>query len=207
MRTKVLLSLAAFAVSAFAAYAQSNVYSVNIVGFVNQPLVAGQLKLVHNPLDNGTNTLQSVYGALPSGSQAFVWNGSGYTPSSRGKAVWNPDLSIPTGTGLFISSPTAQTNTYVGEVVAGPGESVTNSLTGALTATGSLLPYAGTLNSTNGLGLAGAPSGSILYQWTGTGYTPTSRGKAVWNPDLSIGVGEGVFIQSTYNWVQSLPAN
>jgi hypothetical protein len=207
MRTKVLLSLAAFAVSAFAAYAQSNVYSVNIVGFVNQPLVAGQLKLVHNPLDNGTNTMNSVYSALPSGSAAYVWNGAGYSTATKPKAVWSPDLPVPTGTGLFISSPSAVTNTYVGEVLAGPGESTTNVLTGVLTATGALLPYAGTLNSTNGLGLVGAPSGSVLYQYNGAGYNTATKPKAIWSPDLSIGVGEAVFIQSTYNWVQSLPAN
>jgi hypothetical protein len=206
MRTKVLLSLAAFAVSAFAAYAQSNVYSVNIVGYVNQPLAAGQLKLVHNPLDNGSNTLNSVYGALPTGSTAYIWNGLGYDISSKPKAVWSPDRPVPTGKGLFVVSPTALTNTYVGEVVAGPGESVTNVLTGAITATGSLLPLAGNINGTN-VGLAGAPTGSTLYQWNGLSYDISSKPKAVWSPDRTIAVGEAFFIQSTYNWVQSLPAN
>jgi hypothetical protein len=204
MRTKVLLALAAFAATAFVANAQ-NVYSVNIVGYVNQELPAA-LQLVQNPLDNGTNTLNSVYGALPSGSQAYVWNGAGYDASTKPKATWSPDLAVPTGTGLFIKSAAVVTNTYVGEVVAGPGESVTNSLTGAITATGSLLPVGGMLNGTE-LGLADAPSGSVIYQWNGSGYNTITHPKAVWSPDTEIAVGEAFYIKSTYDWVQTLPAN
>jgi hypothetical protein len=101
------------------------------------------------------------------------------------------------------------TNTFVGQVLAGPGKSVTNTLgAGVLTLTGSLLPYAENLNGTN-LGLAGAPTGSLIYKWNGAGYTPSSKPKSVWNPDLTIGVGEAFFIQtpSSYQWVQSIPAN
>jgi hypothetical protein len=107
---------------------------------------------------------------------------------------------------LFINSAAAVTNTYVGEVVAGPGESVTNSLTGSVALTGSLLPVAGMLNGTE-LGISGAPSGSVIYKWNGGGYTTVTKPKAVWSPDVNIAVGEGFFIQSTYDWVQTLPAN
>jgi hypothetical protein len=98
------------------------------------------------------------------------------------------------------------TNTYVGQVVANAGESVTNALTGSVTATGSLLPVGGTLNGTE-LGLADAPSGSVIYQWNGVNYTTVTKPKAVWSPDQTIGVGEAFFIQSTFDWVQTLPAN
>jgi hypothetical protein len=101
------------------------------------------------------------------------------------------------------------TNTFVGQVLAGPGQSVTNQLVGGvLTLTGSKLPYADTLNGTN-LGLNSAPSGSVVYKWNGAGYTPSSKPKAVWSPDLSISVGEAFFVQtpSGFTWVQSIPAN
>jgi hypothetical protein len=182
---------------------------VNIVGYVNKPLATNALELIQNPLSDGTNTLNSTLGALGTGSQAFVWNGSGYSTASKPKAVWNPDLAVPTGLGMFVrrQGPTG-TNTFVGSVVANVGTSVTNVLAANVTTlVGSLLPYADTLNGTN-LGLAGAPTGSILYKWNGTGYTTSSKPKAVWNPDLSIGVGEGFFIKpsSNYVWVQTLPA-
>jgi hypothetical protein len=60
MRTKtLLLSAAAMAAGLVSSVAQSNVYSVNVVGYVNQVLPAGTLVAVANPLDNGTNTLDS----------------------------------------------------------------------------------------------------------------------------------------------------
>lgn len=211
MRTKnLLLSAAVLAAGVASVAAQSNVYSVNIVGYVNKNLATNQLELVQNPLDNGTNTLNSTLGNLASGSVAYVWNGTGYDVSTRGKAVWNPDLSIPTGLGFFVKrSGTIGTNTFVGEVVADVGSGVTNQLAAnVLTLTGSPLPYAGTLNSAV-LGLSNAPGGSIVYKWNGTGYDVSTRGKAVWNPDLTINVGEGFFIKpsANFNWVQTLPAN
>jgi len=210
MRTKTLLLTAAALAAGFSAMAQSNVYSVNIVGYVNKTLATNALELIQNPLTDGTNTLQSTLGTLGVGSSAYVWNGAGYNPSSRQKAGWNPNLPLPTGLGVFINRlGSTGTNTFVGAVIANIGTSVTNPLAGGVnTLVGSALPYADTLNGTN-LGLAGAPVGSTLYQWNGTGYTPSTRQKAGWNPNLTINVGESFFIQpfSAFNWVQTLPAN
>jgi hypothetical protein len=211
MRTKTILLSAAAVVAGFlSVQAQSNVYSVNIVGYVNTPLATNALELVQNPLSDGTNTLNSTMFNLGVGSVAYVWNGSGYTASSRVKAGWNPDLSVPTGVGMFVKRQGAVgTNTYVGQVVANVGSSVTNNLAaGVTTLVGSLIPWADSLNGTN-LGLAGAPNGSSLYKWNGTGYTASSKAKAGWNPNLTINVGESFFItpSSNYVWVQTLPAN
>jgi hypothetical protein len=107
-----------------------------------------------------------------------------------------------------VNSKTAYTNTYVGEVIVGPGESVTNSLpAGQLVLVGSPIPYAGTLNSTN-IGLLGVPAKSSAQFWTGTGYTASTKA-TTWGPDLPIAVGQGFFLNSktAYDWVQTLPAN
>lgn len=211
MRTKTLLiSAVALAAGIASSMAQSNVYSVNIVGYVNKPLATNALELIQNPLSDNTNTLNSTLLSLGSGSIAYVWNGTGYTLSTRGKTAWNPDLGVPTGLGLFLKrSGPVGTNTFVGQVVANVGASVTNQLAANVTTlTGSLIPYADTLNGTN-LGLLGAPNGSLVYQWNGGGYTISTRGKTSWNPNLSIAVSEGFFIKpsSNYTWVQTLPAN
>jgi hypothetical protein len=212
MRTKtILLSAAALVAGLASSMAQSNVYSVNIVGYVNKTLATNALELIQNPLDNGTNTLNTVLGSMGTGSQVFVWNGAGYDFSSKPKAVWSPDLTIPTGVGLFIrrQGPTG-TNTFVGQVVANVGLSVTNSLLANVTTlVGSLIPYSGTLNTSTNLGLANAPQNSVLYKWNGGGYDFSSKPKAVWSPDLTINVAEGFFIRpsSNFNWVQTLPAN
>jgi hypothetical protein len=207
MRTKVLLSLAAFAVSALAAYAQSNVYSVNIVGYVNQVLPAGSLQAVGNPLDDGTNTLNSALIGLPAKSTAQFWTGSGFSLSTKG-TTWSPDVAIPPGKGFFVNSKTAYTNTYVGEVIVGPGESVTNALPAAvLTMVASPIPYAGSLNSTN-IGLLALPAKSTAQFWNGAGYNLSTKG-ATWSPDIPIAVAQGFFVNSktATNWIQTLPAN
>jgi hypothetical protein len=209
MRTKTLLTVAAFAASALVASAQSNVYSVNIVGYVNQVLPAGTQVAVANPLDNGTNDLDSVFGALDKGSTANFWNGSGFTFAQKGGTVWSPNNSTPVGTGLFISSKNAITNTYVGEVVVGPGESVTNSLpAGSQVLVGSAVPFAGTLNTPE-LGLLQLDKGSTVNFWDGTGYVFSQKGGTVWSPDLSVNVADGFFVNSkaATDWVQTLPSN
>src|SRR5437879_6035335 len=61
MRTKALLCCAALAAGlATSAVAQSNVFSLNIVGYVNTPLTTG-FNLIANPLDKGTNDLNSLF--------------------------------------------------------------------------------------------------------------------------------------------------
>ena len=82
MRTKVLICAAALAAaSAFTTMAQ-NVYSLNIVGYINVPLIEG-FNLVANQLDfDGTglnNTPANVIGTnLPLNTTVYGWGGSGY---------------------------------------------------------------------------------------------------------------------------------
>ena len=207
MRTKnLLLSAAAVVAGAFSAQAQSNVYSVNVVGYVNQSLPAGQLVAVANPLDNGTNTLDSVLGSVPAKSTAQFWTGSGFTTSTKG-TTWSPNTSIPPGVGFFLNSKSAYTNTYVGQVAAASGGSATNSLpAGLLVLVGSKLPYAGDLNSTN-LNL-NLPAKSTAQFWTGSGYTTATKGTS-WSPALPVAVGQSFFLnsKSAHDWIQTLPSN
>lgn len=212
MRTKALFSAAA-ALAVGAITAQAQVYSVNIVGYVNQDAVGGNFNLIQNPLDNGTNTLESVLGGSPAGSVAFVWNGAGYDAASVGakSGVWAPDLSIPTGVGMFFKPTANHSTTYVGEVVAGPGESVTNSLAGgAFDLTGSLLPLGtASIATDTAYGLTGAPAGSTIFKWNGGGYDAASVGakSGLWAPDLGMDVAESFFIKpaASFDWVQQLP--
>lgn len=208
MRTKTLVfSAVALAAGVLSAMAQSNVFSVNVVGYVNVPLAAGSPTLLSNPLDNGTNTLNDLVGALPTKSSAQLWNGNGFTASSKQASGWNPNLSVPPGTGFFVTASANSTNTFVGNVVVGPGGSVTNSLTTSVVLVGSMIPYADTLNGTNIL-LSVIPTKSSIQVWNGNGYTASSKQASGWNPNLSLGVAQGFFItpSAAVNWVQTLPA-
>src|SRR5436309_353228 len=60
MRTKVLLGLAVLAAGAATSMAQSNVYSLNIVGYCNVP-VKGGYSFLSNPLDNGNNSATTLF--------------------------------------------------------------------------------------------------------------------------------------------------
>lgn len=93
MRTKSLLGLAALAASALAVQAATPVYSLNIVGYVNQTIPLGTT-LAANPLDlDGTNSASSVLNlaplndtaATPAGTLDHItinqWNGASFVSS------------------------------------------------------------------------------------------------------------------------------
>ena len=109
MRTKkLILAAAALAVSLASSQAQSNVYSVNIVGYINVPLTTANT-LLSNPFDDGTNTLVSIdKGVLPNGSAVNTWNGTGFNATSKARGAWssNPTIGVPAG---FFVKPAAAT--------------------------------------------------------------------------------------------------
>jgi hypothetical protein len=75
MRTKTLLvAVAALAVGAITSQAQ--VYSQNIVGYVNKVIHLGQ-SLISNPLQGTTNDLEQLLN-LQGGEVILLWTGSGY---------------------------------------------------------------------------------------------------------------------------------
>jgi hypothetical protein len=147
MRTKALL-IAAAALAATVISTEAQVYSQNIVGYVNQPLGAGYTTIA-TPLDiSAGNLLTNIFVNPQDGNgygpydlnQIFTWNGAGYTiytiDSYWSTGVGNPSDSaaVPTPTlnpGLLYyflrtgNNPdfkSAQTNTVVGTVhVGGPG--------------------------------------------------------------------------------------
>ena len=211
MRTKTLVfSAVALAAGIFSAAAQSNVFSVNVVGYYNT-VIPNSYVLLANQLDNGTNDLNSLLGSLPNKSLVQVWNGSSFTLSTKGgtPSVWSPDLSVPPGTGFFVKLNSGSiTNTFVGNVVVGPGASVTNNLPASYVLVGSPIPYADDLNGTN-INLSVLPNKSLIQIWNGSSYTLSTKGgtPSVWAPDATINVGQGFFVQakSATSWVQTLP--
>jgi len=136
MRTKVLLGAAALAASASFAVAQ-NVYSLNVVGYINLNLTNGY-NLVANQLDlDGTmtnNTIQSVFGTngavIPNltkvsfyDAQNTIFNTATFSATSQrwNNAAANPGLKP--GQGVFVQIPgtsgTSVPITMVGQVIQG----------------------------------------------------------------------------------------
>jgi len=197
MRTKItFLAAAALAAGLASSMAQSNVYSVNIVGYINYPMAAGAQTLLENPLDNGTNDLVSIdNGTIPNKSSASTWNGTGFVGTTKSAGTWGTDLSIGPGVGFFVTPKSAATITFIGQAP------ITNNYAlaaGAQVMIGALLPIAGNLNDAAGANSlnvgAQMPNKSSLSIWNGTGYVGTTKSAGSWGSNLSIGVAQGFFV-------------
>lgn len=173
MRTKALLAAAVIAAFGALSTMAQNVYSLNVVGYINLPLCEGY-NLVANQLDlDGTgtnNTIATVFGSnLPVGTSVSVYyNGSlgwgfyGETYSVFGRSPgpyttnWNGGGVTPVnpGQGVWVNVPTGaflgatQNVTTVGQVLQG---SLTNSYlnpsVGGYSLLGNIVPISGGLVS------------------------------------------------------------
>jgi hypothetical protein len=220
MRTKLIAAAAFLAAGLASSMAQSNVYSLNVVGYVNRTFTGGGLfTLTANPLNTTNNTLGGVFGGagvgLPTGSQVQVWNpatqdfsifgkipvgtgwGNGGSPPVNGSTV-----PFAPGQGVFVKISGANfTNTYVGEVMQG---SLTNSTGANFNLVGSMTPQAGLASA---LSLAPA-AGAQVQQWDVVNQGLVVHGKTPigWSGgEPNIEVGEGFFLKNNapYSWVQN----
>jgi len=234
MRTKaMILTAAVLAAGVASSMAQSNVYSLNVVGYVNVPIVAG-FNMIDNPLDDGmgdtlTNVIpgNGVVDDVAGGSTFYPWSGSGYGNAISyftGFGWYDANLggyatnTIPPGAGFFLYTPTPTNITFVGTVPQGTNS---RSLPAGFTLTASTYPLAqqpgystdGSNYTTMELPVNG---GDTLYLFTNsTGYYAYSYFDGYgWydgnNPSLDpggplIGVGQGFFLSKSIaaTWTQS----
>jgi hypothetical protein len=141
MRTKTLLiAAAALAVGIISSEAQ--VYSQNVVGYINLTVTNHTFAMVANQLDTGSNTLDNVLanGAISSSTAILLWDpvSGGYKQfiyynsddSPDGNAGWydlggNPSTNkLDIGSGGFIHNSAGSdiTFTLVGQVVQGTNQ-------------------------------------------------------------------------------------
>jgi hypothetical protein len=216
MKSKALL-IAAAALAAGVMTSQAQVYSQNIVGYINVPLQPGY-NLVANQLDlDGTGTNNSINtvvgtGTLPNLTQVLVWTGSSYvtTTYSASAGKWNVNNQTVTngmnpGSGFFIKIPATDpaTNvTFVGNVITGTNTYPVVAGYQILAPSG---PVAGTLDTTNGL--KPTKLDQILV-WNGSSYSTHTYSGTAWNGggDPQLVVGQSVFYNSKVNtnWTQIL---
>jgi hypothetical protein len=232
MRTKALLTAAALAAGALSTMAQSNVYSLNIVGYANVSVPAGNFTY-SNPLDlDGTNNADNVLAALPDASIVAVWTGNSFNtwwvenigdPGGR----WWTDSSdsvhktpplIPPGKGFYISPGSVYTNTFVGNVVPAPGTTNSLAIGAGNSLIGSPLPISGTLS--NAAFQLSIPDATIISVWAGNHFNTYwvenigDPGGAWWTdssdsvhavpPTINIGGAFYISPGSAFNWQQSL---
>jgi hypothetical protein len=222
MRTKTLLAAAAMMAAGLASsLAQSNVYSLNVVGYVNRVIPGpGKYSMLANPLNSTSNTLGGLLtGSLPVGAQVLVFNSATvdydtYTRVAFGTG-WSPPagsaVDLSPGKGVLILTPGTGgdvTNTFVGEVLQG---SLSHAIGTGYTFLGNKVPDTGTVTA---LGLTPVLStGNQIGQMnvaiqdfdvsTRTGFPPFWSGP---NGVPTINVADGFYISSSSaptNWVRN----
>ena len=235
MRTKALLIAAALAARLASSMAQ-NVYSLNVVGYVNVTCKSKQFTGIANPLDasmGGTiATGNDMTNLLNIGTAPLLANNStiaqfssalndysapvGYTALSK---KWGSNFSMPPGKGaLFYNNGNSDTVvTFTGQVPQGT-YSVATLGSKQFSLVGSPIPIGGNItNSTTVVGLLPANNDTVatfnssLNDWNApSGYTALSK---KWGNTASatIGVGQAFLYYNNANtansWVSNFTVN
>jgi len=200
MRIKTLLCLAALTAGVATSMAQSNVYSLNIVGYVTVTNSPG-LKIISNPLNSTNNTITSLFSDAPALTKIFRFVGGAYVTSVNDPDDgWNNVFALNPGEGVFIQVPSQYIKTYVGEVQLNS----TNSIPAGLSMRASVIPQAGLVQTDL---LYPAAALDKVIKWTGTAYsTSVNDPDDGWTPSQpSVAVGEGFFAQKSAaaNWIRN----
>ena len=229
MRTKVLICAAVLAASLASSLAQ-NVYSINVVGYVNVTLPAHQFTCVANPLDasmggtiaNGndmTNLFKAPNVTIGAGSyfNTFVPSKIDYSTTvptySTRTALLSANFAMPPGTAaMFFNGSSSDTvATFIGQVPQGT-YNVASMASHTFNMLGSPIPIGGdTTNSTTVVGLAPNAGDSIAtfnsakIDWL-PAVTWSTRTKT-WSGPMPVNVGQGFLYfngsASVNNWVSN----
>lgn len=208
MRTKsILLAAATIAAGALSSQAQSNVYSVNVVGYINVTIQPGY-NLITAPLQATNNNVNTVLAnanpVFPGGGLLFTWGGSGYNQALQagGDGFWydaNFNLAtnqVPPGKSFFVQNASGSplTLTLTGTVIQGTNVYPQKS---GFEFFGDPEPIVGDI-TTNGFPVQ---DNALLYTWnTGTqGYNQALTG-------VGPGSGGPLFVDNNFNPVVVAPA-
>ncbi len=209
MRTKALLCAAALAAGIATSMAQSNVYSLNVVGYYNVTIPAGALTVIANQFNTTNNTLGALIPNPPPGTFFYKYvSGSGWVTYNFDefdlKWLPNADVTLNPGEAGFFKNVTTSpmTLTFVGEV---PQGTLTNALPAGLAIRSSIVPQAGKVTTDL---LYPAVAGDFVYKYVpGTGWTTYNFDEfdLKWLPsEPTFGVGEGFFSKKSAatDWVR-----
>ena len=187
---------------------QAQVYSQNVVGYINQVIPVGY-SMIANQVDyDGTgtnNTLANIMPSPPNYTHIYKFNGAGYDIANYYNG-WNASgssMTLNPGEGAFIlnNSGSPITNTFVGTVLQGY---LTNAVPAGYSIKGFSVPISGAISTT-----LKYPVGNFdhIYTWTGTNYAIYNyyNGWGV-SGEPTINVGQSFFISrgASTNWVVHL---
>jgi len=212
MRTKTLVCAAVLAASIATTMAQSNVYSLNVVGYYNITVASHAKVMIANQLNTTNNSILALLAppAVGDNDQVFKYGG-GFTAQTYnlGDGDWEPDdtVSMNPGEALFFfnAQGTTETITFVGEVLQG---SLTNSLPlGTKVMRSSIVPQQGLL--TTDLQVPAEDLDTVYTYDSGYSANTYNAGDGAWEPfEPLLNVGQGFFYLkynggSTPQWIRN----
>jgi hypothetical protein len=171
MRIKTLVCLAALTAGVATSMAQSNVYSLNIVGYVTKTNTSG-FSMIANPLQSTNNDMKVLFSDAPDNSKVFRFQGGAYVLYFKdaddgwsGPGGPGDSFLLNPGEGIFFQHPggSPYVKTFVGEVVLNS----TNPIPNGFAIRSSVVPQAGKVQ-TDLLYPAGV--NDKIFKWSGTAY-------------------------------------
>jgi len=173
----MLLSALLGALGSVSVMAQTNVYSLNAVGYINVTFPAGTYTILTCPLiaspDNTLNTLLNDTNGQYRHAQVYQFSGGTYTVTESGVstaadpsgwATGGADVTINPGQAVFFYNPTAaaMSATFVGTVPTG---SLTNALNPGYNLVGSIVPASGDIATNSLIGLTNYTKHDFVYTY------------------------------------------
>jgi hypothetical protein len=227
MRTKTIILSAACGLLAAAAANADSVYSVNVVGYVNNSFPANTWKIIGNPLKTANNYLSEVFSSMTDadgGTTLYIWDASTskytsyiYYGVTDGWANLNTDADANSvvfapGVGawiIFVNA--AKTVTYVGDVSQG---TLSESILAGWNQVASIVPQASDIIS---LGLTNPTAGDYFYKyttstskpWQSSIYIPDDGGwedlttGELGTPTLDVGEGAWYYALAPITWTRT----
>jgi hypothetical protein len=181
MRTKtMILSALLGALGSVSVMAQTNVYSLNAVGYINVAITPGfnmiSCPLIETP-DNTIGTVLNNANSNYNGVAVYFWfptatppgysedtaliGGKFGTTNANGWTSGGTNLAAP-GVGFWFDSPVSNTITFVGTVPTGP---ITNHIVPGFNLVGSVVPMSGDVVSNSISALTNYTIGDVVYTY------------------------------------------
>jgi hypothetical protein len=214
MRTKTLLLTAALT-AAGVATSMAQVYSVNMVGYINLPIPAGY-SIIANQL-NGTpdNQVVNLIPAPPEETTFYKYNGAGFDVLEYFGGAYSgaTAMTLNPGESAYIAASAAFTATFVGEVQLASSLSINPGYQMISSVLPQSLPVDGNPNDGNpaapaGLGYPVAEEDTIYrYNNAASGFDVYEYFGGAWNPaPPTPNIGEGFWVGrlgAASNWIRN----
>lgn len=183
------------------AFAQTNVVSsANVVGYNQITIPSNQFVLVSLSFNNASNTINGLFGSLPTGSQVSLWNPSlqSWVVIQKTRSGWGTGGTniLDIGSGAFVKVPAA-TNIYFS------GDVPMDSTSTVYVANGFKFvsyPYPVDIAFTNTSLAKQAPTGDQVSMWN-NGWVVYQKTRSGWGAgtNLQVKVGQALFYKGVTN--------